>query len=285
MRIRIVGVTKLIGILLVDFFLAYYILGVKVALLNTVGIMLYGWLGEYIGLLKDGAIRLDYLNDYERVKLLRVHNCLIDDVKRVSGSDISRLKLHIIPSDDINACAYGFNNVGITRATLNCCDETILCSVLGHEISHILNMDAVVNRLIFANVTLVIVGLIMASFITVSFMWIVFIILCAFGICGGLFSMFIFHGTKKLVKGTFTVLQHVVLFIYKVVIGIASRSCEFRADKYSCELGYGPQLSYFLNRFVGGQESTQRSLTEILYNSHPATYKRVFRIEQNCSPN
>ena len=136
--------------------------------------------------------------------------------------------------------------------------------------------------MIFANVTLVLAGLTIGSFLTVSFMWLLFIMLCLFGICGGFISVFFFSGTKKLVKGVFRVLQYSVLFVYKAVMGIASRGSEFRADRFSCRLGaeYGAALSYFLTRFVEPQQNQQRSLTDILYASHPAAYKRVQRIEQ-----
>ena len=142
---RILGLAKIIGILLTDFLIAYNTMGTEAALLITGGVELFAWLGEYLALLKEGAIRIDCLNGYEKSKLIIAHNCLKDDVKRVSGADVSRLRIHLIPSDEINAYAYGFNNVAITRGALNCCDETTLCSVLRHEISHIVNMDAVVE--------------------------------------------------------------------------------------------------------------------------------------------
>lgn len=282
---RLGGIVKISVALLVDFLLIYDILGVEAALIITVGIMLYAWLGEYIALFKDGTVSLNHLDDYERSRLTRVHEYLTEDVKRVSGADISGLRLHVIPSDDINAYAYGFHNVSITRSVLASCDDMTLCSVLGHEVSHILNMDAVFHRVIFANVTLVIIGLMVVSFISVSFLWILFLILCILGICGGLFSMLVFHGIRKLVKGTFTVIQHLVLFIYQTVMGLVSRRCEFRADKYSVQLGYGSQLSYFLTRFAVGQEPRQKTLNEILYASHPAAYKRVQKIEQYSDNN
>lgn len=284
-NMRIIGIVKIAVILLVDFSLIYYTLGIEAAIAIIACMMLYAWLGEYIALLKDGAIGVNNLNDYEKTKLIRAHTCLTEDVKRVAGTDISKLKLHIIPSEDINAFCYGFNNVAITRSALNACDDMTLCSVLGHEISHLLSLDAVVNRLIFANVTCAILGLAISSFISISFLWIIFIVLCVCGICGGVLSMYVFHGVRKLVKGLFSVFQYLILFIYQVAMGIASRACEFRSDRFSCELGYGAQLSYFLTRFIEGQETRQKSLNEILYASHPATYKRVLRIEQHSRDN
>lgn len=277
---RIIGSMKITGILLMDFLVMYYILGIKISLLIVTGIMLYGLLGEYFALLKDGAIPMKYMNDYEKQKIIRVHSCLIDDVKRVSGKNISKLKIHIISSDNMNAFAYGINNVAVTRGTLNNCDDTILCAVLGHEVSHILGMDAVVNRLVVANVTLAMIMLSIESFIAASFMWILFALLCAIGVCRGFFSIFFFHGSKNLVKAIFMTAQRIILFLYQIVMGAVSRRFEFRADRYSCKLGYALQLKYFLSRFVVNEENKPKTLTEIIYDSHPPIYKRIRRIEK-----
>lgn len=274
---------KLIVFLLVFFALSYSILGVEAAALLTLGIALYSWGGEYLSLIKDGAIRMDHLRDYEKNRLSCALENLTEDVQRVSGTDISKLRLHVIPSDNINACAYGFRNIGVTRAVLNNCDDATLCAVIAHELSHTACMDAVFYRMVFAGVTILIAGLICLSVASTSVIWIIFAVLCALRLCSGLFSMFLFQGFSKLVTGYFTLMQRVVLFVYQAVIACVSRQCEFRADRYSCELGYGPQLSYFLQRFVENQETGPRSLQEVIYSSHPPTHKRILRIEQNCT--
>lgn len=82
----------------------------------------------------------------------------------------------------------------------------------------------------------------------------------------------------KLIKGVYTAIQHIVLFVYRTAMGICSRHSEYKADSFSCSLGYGPQLRYFLMRF---QEMPQeRGIQEVLYTSHPPVSERVFRIEQ-----
>ena len=278
---RIYSFTKILSVLLLDFFLVTSVLGVEAGTITTLLILFYGWAGEYIALIKDGAIRLEHLNPYEKDKLIRVHQCLAGDVKRISNTDISNLKLHIVPSDEINAWAYGFHHISITRAALTSCDDTTLCAVLSHEVNHILCFDPVFHRIVFANVTLALLGLIAGSFISVSFLWILFFLLCAFGICGGLFSIFVVHGFTKIVKGFFSGLQHLIVFLYQVIMGLICRRCEFRADQYAVKLGYGPQLVYFLERFVDGQDSRQKTINELLYASHPATYKRIQKIDQH----
>lgn len=277
------GYLKIAIFLLTLFAFVYCTLGVEAAVLLTLGIVLYAWLGEYLELLKDGAIRMDHLREYERNRLFCALANLSEDVNRVSGADISKLRLHVIPSDNMNARAYGFRNIGVTRAMLNNSDDATLCAVVAHEVSHTFCMDAVFYRLVFASVTILIAGLICLSVASTSVIWIIFAVLCALGLCGGLFSMFLFQGFSKLVKGYFSLLQRAVLFIYQAVMACVSRRCEFRADRYSCQLGYGPQLSYFLQRFVESRETGPKSLQEVIYASHPPTHKRILRIEQNCT--
>ena len=277
---RLHGIIKVSILLFADCALIRLVLNKEAAVAVTAGILLYAWLGEYIALLKDGAISLNQLSPHEKSRLLRIQACLSEDVSRVSGISIANIKLHVRPSGSINAYAYGFRHISMTMAMLNSCDDTTLCAVLGHEISHTLHMDAVFHRIIFANIAATLVGLIAVSLISTSFMWILFILLCAFGICGGLFSVFAFYGIRKLTGGIFMALQHGLLFLYQIAMGMASRGCEFRADLYSCELGYGPQLRYFLTRFAEGQETRRHTLNDILYASHPAACKRILRIDQ-----
>lgn len=278
---RVLGWLKIILVLVVDFFLLNGLLGPELALAITAGLLLYaGWLGEWLGLLQDGAIRLEKLGSMERSRLLEARASLAEDVQRTCKADLSRVRLYVIPSDEINAFSYG-SKIGVTRAALQACDDGTLLAVLGHEASHHLHGDAPFHRLLFANATLLLAGLSIGSFVAISFLWIVFLVLCVAGVCGGLCSAFLFRGTNSLIKGFFTGLQHVLVFIYQSFMGLVSRRCEYQADRFSCKLGYGPQLSYFLSRFVQGQdESRKRSLSELLYSSHPATEKRLARIEQ-----
>lgn len=277
---RVKGIIKITLAIIVDFALVYGLFGIEAAGLVCGGIMLYAWLGEYTALMKDSAVKISSLNDYERMKLTRSFNTLVGDVQEKSAVDISGVKLHLIPSDQINAYAYGFHNIAVTRGALSVCDELTLNAVLSHEVSHILCMDAVFHRIVFANITLVIVGLIISSFAATSFMWIIFWVLCLFGICKGCVSIFLFSGISKMIKGMFELMQRFVLFAYQAIMGVVSRNSEFRADRYACSLGYGSQLNYFLSRFMEGQDSRKRTLRDILYAAHPDTYKRIERIEQ-----
>ncbi len=275
---RAKGIIKIILVLLFDFVLFYSIFG-SIGAIVGVGIILFGaWIGEYIALIKDNAIALKNSREYERMKLMYSIEMLTENIKEKSAININKLKVHIIPTDQMNAYAYGFQNIGITRGILNACDELTINAVLSHEISHILCLDAVFSRIIFMNITLLIVSLIVLSFMTTSFIWILFFILCLIGICGGVLSVFFFSSFSKLVKGYFNLIQRIILFFYQTIMGLVSRKCEYRADSYAVTLGYALELNYFLSRFVEEQDGRQRTLSDILYATHPATYKRIQRI-------
>lgn len=277
---RLIGFLKSAAVLFVDYALIRGLTGWEAAL-TVCGVMaLYGWLGEYLALAKDGAIPMEKLRDPEQARLANAREDIIEDVKRVSGIDISALRLSLLPADELNARAYGFRNVAVTRALLASCDDATLCAVLGHEISHVLQADPVFHRLVFANVTLVLAALTLGSFACVSVLWIIFILLCTVGACRGLGGLLLFRGIGKGIKGGFTAAQRLLLFIYQSVMGLIGRSCEYRADSYSCKLGYALQLCYYLTRFARDEASRQKSLREIVYASHPAPSERILRIEQ-----
>jgi len=245
----------------------------------TLGILLYGWLGEYIALMKDHAIKLDKLSPFEQVKLAHARNCLIQDVQAKSGYDISKFNFYMIRSDDLNAYSYGVNSIAITQGLLQSVDDLTLNAILAHELSHAFHLDALFNRIIFADITICLLILSAVSFLSMFMIWFIFIIVGSFSI----FSYFLTSGISKFVKGMIVFLQRIVLFVYQTVLGAIQRHFEYRSDHYAVELGYGHSLAYFLKIFILPNETNYKSISEILYNSHPATYKRIERIENDIS--
>lgn len=275
---RIKGIIRIMIIITIEFILLYELLGMEAASITCVGIICYGWLGEYIALWKERAVKCRYLNEYDTRKISLAFGMLAEEVKERNNIDICKVKVSMIPSEQVNAYAYGMHNIAITQGALETCDEVMLAAVMSHEIAHVLSMDAFFHRIIFANVVLAVIGLAVSCFAVTGGLWLLFGIFCLVGICRGCISIFFFSGISKMIKGIFELLQKFVLFIYQAVMGIVSRGNEFRADRYACSLGYGTQLKYFLSRFVSEQGG--RTIRDILYASHPDTYKRIARIEQ-----
>lgn len=275
---RLFGILKVTLALALDFIGIYslfqdaYIAGIAVGV-----IALYILFGGYIALLKEGAVSSKKLPTYQRSKLEAAKAQLAADVKSSCGANISGLKLYLVPGDDeMNATAYGFNCVSVTRATFDNVDPMTLNAVLAHEVSHILNFDAEFNRAVFSSVTLLVGAISVMSFATMAFIFVIFLLLSCFRSWLGVMA---FHGTTKAVGGIFSLLQRGVVMIYRSLLSLVSRHAEYRGDMFSCRLGYGLQLSHFL---AIAEPASQRhpTLTEAMYRSHPPTPKRIARLER-----
>lgn len=274
---RLFGILKVALVLVIDFVAIYSLFDDPYIASGAVGVIaLYVLFGGYLALLKEGAVSSKKLPAYQRNRLETAKMQLVVDVKSVSGANLSGLKLYLVPgADDMNATAYGFNSVSVTRGAFDNTDPITLQAVLAHEISHLLHWDAEFNRAVFCSVTLVVAALSVMSFTVMAIIFLVFLVLSCFRSWLGVMA---FQGTTKAVSGIFGLLQRGVVVIYRSLLSLVSRHAEYRSDKYSCMLGYGVQLSHFL-ALVEPNSQRQLTLTEAMYRSHPPTVKRIARLE------
>ena len=274
---RFCGILKVALVLALDFVAIYslfenpYIASIAVGVISV-----YVLFGGYLALLKEGAVISKKLPAFQSNKLEAAKTQLVADVKSVSGANISGLKLYLVPGDNMNATAYGFNCVSVTRGTFDNADPITLNAVLAHEVSHILNFDAEFNRAVFCSVTLLVGALSVMSFAMMAIIFLIFLVLSCFRSWLGVMA---FRGTTKAVGGIFSLLQRGVVMIYRSLLSLASRRAEYRSDKYSCMLGYGVQLSHFL-AIAEPANQRQLTITEAVYRSHPPNSKRIARLER-----
>lgn len=275
---RLFGILKVALVLVIDFVAIYSLFDDPYIASGVVGVIaLYVLFGGYLVLLKEGAVSSKRLPSYQRNRLETAKMQLVADVKSVSGANISGLKLYLVPGDDdMNATAYGFNCVSVTRGTFDNTDPVTLIAVLAHEASHIQSLDPEFNRAVFCSVTLLVGALSVMSFATMAIVFLIFLLLSCFRSWLGVMA---FQGTTKVVSGIFNLLQRGVVVIYRSLRSLASRHAEYRSDKYSCTLGYGVQLSHFL-ALAEPNSQRQLTLTEAMYRSHPPTPKRIARLER-----
>ena len=278
---RIWGMIKVLIILAVDAGLVYAASECwEAALIVTGCMLLYALLGENLALLKDRAIRMEKLAPTQRIALQNAKAALVQDVLNATGKDISNIRFHMVPDNSINAYAYGIRNISVTKATLDATDPMTLAAVLGHEVCHTLSLDALRSRLIFANIMVVMAGLSLGSMIFTAVLWLVLAIPAMFSRSGCL-GIMAANGITRLMQALTTGTQRILVAVYQALMGIASRRAEFRADAFSAQqLGYGPQLAYFLERFIAPLDSGKTTLREILYATHPEPHKRIERIQQ-----
>lgn len=275
---RFCGILKVALVLALDYVAIYSLFEDPYIASIAVGVIfVYVLFGGYLALLKEGAVNGKKLPTHQRSRLEAAKAQLVSDVKSASGTNISGMKLYLVSGDDeMNATAYGFNCISVTRGTFDNADPLTLNAVLAHEVSHILNFDAEFNRAVFCSVTLLVGMLSVMSFATMAIIFLVFLVLSCFRSWLGVMA---FQGTTKVVGGLFGLLQRGIVVIYRSLLSLASRHAEYRSDKYSCTLGYGVQLSHFL-ALAEPNSHRQLTLTEAMYRSHPPTPKRIARLER-----
>lgn len=278
---RLPGIIKVTSVLILDFFILLGLFGnIFIALIISGIVILYVWLGGYISLFREGAVKCNQLSSYERTRLNTAKIQLTEDVKLTSSADISGMKFYLVPGDDdMNATAYGRNCISITRGAFTNADPLTLNAVLAHEISHIINFDPEFNRAVFCSVTLLVGAISVMSVVTMAVIFLLFLFLNCFHSWLGVMA---FNGISKAVGGSFSFIQRGIVVIYRSLLSLASRHAEYRCDLYSCNLGYGLQLAHFL-AIAAPESHRQLTMTEALYRSHPSTEKRIARLEEHMN--
>jgi Zn-dependent protease with chaperone function len=276
--IRLPGILKVVAVLTIDFLAVYALLGEPIiASADTVVIALYVFSGGYLALFKEGAVQSKNLPTYQRDRLEAAKKQLASDVKSASGANISGIKFFLVPgSDEMNATAFGLNCISVTRGTFDNADPSTLNAVLAHEISHILNFDPEFSRAVFATILIFCGAISIISFAFISLIFVIFLV-CSFFRCW--IGFVAFTGTRRAVGGIFSLFQKGIVVFYRAIAGCLSRTAEYRSDLYAAQLGYGIQLAHFLSCYAAQESNCQLTLTEALYRTHPATPKRIARLE------
>ncbi|MGN0514456.1 MAG: M48 family metalloprotease [Lachnospiraceae bacterium] len=275
---RLYGVMKVTVALILNYIFFNMFLDIKWSIGITFMIAILTYLGEYVGLIQDGAIPLKNIEPYYKEKLEISYQILCEQGKQ-RGINLKEFRLYLIPREEIQAYAYGKSSIGITKGLLET-DEFSIASVMGHECGHCFALDSYLKRILFLDITIVLFALSVMGFLGLGLIWFIFIMLCLVGLCGGFLSVYLTGFLGRVIKGIFSGLQRLVLLIYQTALGALSRRMEYRADYFVAKtLDMGEELSFFLNCFAA-DNGFPRTLREIMYASHPATHKRVARIQK-----
>lgn len=153
---------------------------------------------------------------------------------------VSKPKIMLIPSQDPNACAFGFGRrsyVGVTEGLFALLDDNELRAVVAHEFAHIWSRDSATQTLgIAVKKTLVALGVLLAILIVIAGMVVVAVLLSLAG-----------SKSKSAARGLMVVPMVMAFGVYllsPVIIGISyfffSRKAELRADFYSAQITRRP---------------------------------------------
>lgn len=187
------------------------------------------------------------------------------------------IRMFMIEDDAPNAFATGKRTVCVTRGLLNLSDEEIK-GVLGHEFGHLVHQDT--DRILVVVIGNTIISAIAMVFQVIAIM-IKFISTLIGIFIGGRDEGFIvsicgvIYGAVMAlcVRGFLKVWTNLgVLLCMKT-----SRDCEYEADAFSGELGYGNGLAMMLNKFTG---EAPQGLLASLSKSHPDNQSRIYKLQQ-----
>jgi len=215
---------------------------------------------------------------YEKVKDCDFLTDLFDQIKSKFGC--SRVKLYIKNSEEINAYAVsslGKRSIVLTRGIIshysNACEDPkdflyALRSIMGHEMSHLVNKDFLPALIIITNQKV-------TNFISkiMRFFFGIFI----------RFSMFMpFFGriVARLSYDGFLLIDRLVTFFNRVVVynlyeflrKFISRSIEYRCDIQSAKAFGGKNMAMALAMLGGGGYFT-------LFSTHPRTKSRINKVK------
>jgi Zn-dependent protease with chaperone function len=170
-----------------------------------------------------------------------------DDVCRATAIEPHSFALRVIPCPQptpekppyINAFAAGTNVVAVSSDALALLDDRKLRALLAHELGHHAGYDAVPRGLIAWYLGL-----------TEPILW-------------------------PFPRSTVGAILRLLYLPVTLVLGLASRPCEFAADAFAARLGHGPSLQRLLADLGPNDPPT---LTTAILASHPATIDRIRRL-------
>src|SRR3989338_6273867 len=215
---------------------------------------------------------------YEKIKDYDFLTDLFDQVKNKFSE--KSVRLYIKDSDEINAFAIsslGSRAIVLTRGIINhylveCPDPKMflyaLRSVIGHEMSHLINKDFLPTFLIITNQKV--------TNLVSSVMHLIF----SLGI--RVMSMIPYGGrvTSRVMSDAYMILnfiitafnRFVVYNVYELLRRFISRSIEFRCDRQSAKAFGGENMAFALS-FLG------ESGYFTLFSTHPGTKRRINKVK------
>ena len=240
-------------------------------------------IGEFVLRLTQGCKRIEDPKVLSRLEPLFFEVVERAQTKHTAYPIDEGITLYIQDSMSPNAFAVGRRTVCVTTGLLAHSDEEIK-AILGHELGHLATHDTDLVLLITVG-NLIISAIVSIFKFIIGFYKIFLSIIASF--LGGSDGLLVklFSG----VAGILTlVLVDAVMFLWTqfgvLMVMKTSRSAEYEADAFSCDLGFSEGLLsffYSLSGFELKEPGGKLKLFAALASSHPSTKKRIARIEKN----
>ncbi len=209
-----------------------------------------------------------------------------DRVRAAWAAQLNRrldVELFMIDDPMPQAMALGRGTIAVTRGALDVAEESELAGVLAHESGHLHHRDSMF--------TSALIGMNSISNLQAAVVWISLPLLSGFMALAVMVPLaavilaLVFPWVALLViavpivLGAGFLLNLTINWVVSLLLRLANRSVEYRADRFAAELGFGPGLVGFLERLAGMEAETEHGFMVMYLQSHPPTAVRIYRLE------
>jgi len=224
-------------------------------------------LGEALLRIINGVRKLE--TKKEKIYLIPIFEEVYRQAKETYPSLNKNIRIHIIDSMTINACAIGYKTVAVTKGAVETLSEEELQGFIAHELGHIYNGDTKATMLTtIGNGIFAIYVIIFQIFLT------------ALEIGSILEKSGIVFFLITIIKLIINIFLMIFMYLGQVIISINSRNNELMADEFAYSIGYGDELVEGLYLLQDMTISSNANLYEKMKASHPHIAKRIGRLER-----
>lgn len=200
----------------------------------------------------------------EYVRLQRI----LAPIFSAAGKDCAKYKIYIAEQNFQNAYAFGWDEIAVTRPTLDWSDYEIQ-GLLSHELGHLNYSDGTWSLII--NIFN------MATIISLRILFAFNAILC------GIARIPIIGIPAAVMSWILAIFSWIVVFLqlFPQRIGvILNREVEYRADSYAVDIGFGENLIAAFHKLETVKKpSWWKRLKGFLNSTHPPTYYRIKKLQ------
>ena len=193
-----------------------------------------------------------------------------------------KLKVYKVYNHELNACAYGFRSVCFTQVLLQQASDEMLKGIICHEIAHLKHYDFIYQTIIISMRNLGI------SCINLSYIILGNILIFFFRIMEGIINILI--PTRGAISNAIVFLMNKIMqfliYIFSKLIELIdvniNKYGEYRCDKFAHRNNCAEGLLHFLKALHEQEKrySSPMSFIEYSFSTHPATHKRIARLEK-----
>lgn len=253
-------------------------------------------IGEWILREREHCVKLEEadISFSERKRISTLFNEVYKTAISTDPAISEKINLFVKKDTELNAFAMGRRTICITTGLLALTDNQIK-AVLGHEFGHLSHKDTDLTLVInIANwlTNIIFLGVWGLLYICKLFTKLLQIIFSSFneGIVD--FILLILEvAIEFLAFILIKIFQKAWLFFGNLLLYATRRGAEYKADEFSCELGYYIGLISFFKLLpdsIQGKKSTfKKIISELtaITSTHPVTWKRINNIKNKLSNN